>query len=51
MSDRVLTKYVNEPINCQYRDESVGLKSDPLNFFKSITMGVAMDLKSIIPNF
>jgi hypothetical protein len=51
MFGRVFTKYINEPINCWYRDESTGSESESLSFFRSVTMGVSMDLQSIIPNF
>ena len=44
MSDMVLTKYINEPINHQYIDGSINMDSEPLNFLKLVTMGVAMDL-------
>jgi hypothetical protein len=47
----VFTKYIKEPFNYRYREESTGSVLESLNFLKYVTMGVAMDLKSIIPNF
>jgi hypothetical protein len=50
VSDSVLTKYINEPINCLYIVGSTKSESEAPSFFRLVIISVFMDLPSIISN-
>ena len=52
ISGLVLIKYIKDPINCLYivRSTKSEFEVESLSFFTFVTIGVAMDLHSIMPN-